>query len=194
MAISYSYKPGSNSRVAEYLRKNSRNIGMSVLALSLIFSFSVLSGRITGFVTYTADLESVLNETTKQLNTESRLRAECDSDLTRTASSLSECNGKLTSSQSYMVACEKDRDELKSYSDSLNSLFSSCDTERADVKIKYANETENYKQAVKNSVKAICCSFGDAQSGTVRLWEMENNRIVCTGNYTVNCTTGTTNY
>ncbi len=194
MPISYSYRPRSSSRVAEQLRKNSKSVGLSILAIALIFSFSILSGRITGFVTYASDLESTLNETAKQLDIESQLRATCDSALASTKSGLSLCNDKLYSSQGYLVTCEKDRDDLSSYSARLNEQFSSCDAQREELNAKYTNETENYKTIVRNSVKAICCSFGDLQIGNSRNWGITNNQIVCGGNYTVNCTTGSTNY
>lgn len=194
MAFKYSYKPRSKNRLFDFAGKNSRNVGLFLLAVALISSFSLLSDRITGYVTYTSDLESTLNETLQQLNIESRLKAECIANLDSTKSGLNLCNDKLTSSQSYLVTCEKDRGELKSYSDQLNSLFSACDVERADMKTKLANETENFKSIVRNSVKAICCSFGDALSGAVRRWGIENSQIVCSGNFSVNCTAGNTNY
>ncbi len=194
MAIKYSYKPRYKNRIVEFAGKNSRSIGLSLLAVALIFSFSLLSDRITGFVTYASDLESRLNETLQQLNAESRLRAECEAYLNSTKANLNTCSDKLTSSQSYLTTCEKERSDLKSYSNQLNSLFSSCDTERADFKSKYANETENYKKIVRSSVRAICCSFGDSATGTVRSWGIESNHIVCYGNFSVNCTNGNTNY
>jgi len=198
MAIKYNYKPRyknrSLGRVLELAKENSRTMGFLVLAIALIFSFSMLSNRITGYATYTSDLESSLNETLQQLNTESHLKAVCNANLDSTRADLTLCNDKLSSSQNYLVSCEKDRNDLKSYSDQLNSLFSFCDVERADLKTKYANETENYRVVVRNSVKAICCSFGDATTGTVRSWGIENNQIVCSGNFSVNCTNGDTNY
>lgn len=194
MAYKYSYRPRSKNRVLDFTGKNSRNIGLLLLSIGLIFSFSLLANRITGYVTYTSDLESTLNETVQQLNTESRLKAECTANLDSTKSSLGTCNDKLTSSQNYLVTCEKERGDLKSYSTQINSVYSICDSERSDLKIKYANETENYKSIVRNSVQAICCSFGDSSTGTIRSWGIQDNRIICSGNFTVNCTAGNTNY
>jgi len=196
MAVRYKYKPGNKSlsQVISFFANNKRNISLLLLSVVLIISFSFLSDRITGYVTYTSDLESVLNETIQQLNFESRAMAECDSNLDSTKTGLNICNDKLGSSQSYLTTCEKERGDLKSYSDNLNSVYAKCDSERTDLQSKYANSTESYKSVIRNSVRAICCSFGDTQSGAIRSWEILNNQIVCNGNYSVNCTSGATNY
>ena len=194
MGYKYSYSPPFRNKHLKFLKSNSRHILIIVISIVLIFSFSTISNRITGFVLYANDLEARLNETLKNVNTLSREKAECSAMLSDTGQNMDICNNKLTSSQSFLVTCEKERSELKSYSDQINSLFRICEVERKDLSEKLANETANYKEVVRSSVKAICCSFGDSSSGASRNWAIVSSQIVCSGNFTVNCTSGKTDF
>ncbi|MBI2076712.1 MAG: hypothetical protein HYT72_05695 [Candidatus Aenigmarchaeota archaeon] len=190
----YSYRPPFRNKQLKFLKANGRHMLIIVISITLIFTFSTIANRITGFVLYANDIEARLNETLKNVNMLSREKAECSAMLADTGQNMDICNNKLTSSQSFLVACEKERDDLKSYSDRINSLFRACDVERKDLSEKLANETSNYKEVVRSSVKAICCSFGDSVSGALRNWAILNSQIVCSGNFTVNCTSGKTDF
>ncbi len=192
--FSYSYRAPVRIKYLKSLKANSRHILIILVSVVLIFTFSTIASRITGFVLYSNDLELQLNETMKTLNILSREKAECSAALSTAGQNLDTCNSKLSSSNSFLVGCEKDLGDSRSYADNLNSLFSACDRERKDFSEKLVNKTSDYKEIVRNSVKAICCSFGDSAAGTARNWEITANQIVCSGNFTVNCTSGKTDF
>ena len=83
---------------------------------------------------------------------------------------------------------------MKAINSELDSQLSSCSAEREDLKAKYEGRADAFNNLVRNSVKAICCSFNDADAGITKNWGIVDNKIVCTGEYVVNCTTGATNY
>jgi len=53
-----------------------------------------------------------------------------------------------------------------------------------------ASKSDSFKATVGNSARDLCCSFADFQKGAVKNWGMDDNSIVCSGEFTINCATG----
>jgi septal ring factor EnvC (AmiA/AmiB activator) len=195
MAFQYRYKAFTiSNKLMGVLKRNSRATTIVSILIILTFSFYLITTGVTGYITYTENLEAKLNETEKDLEiTKSSMEA-CSNSLADTRGSLSSCNSDLSQSTAQLSTCEIQRNDLTAENSQLESDLSTCDAERADYINMYETRMEAFNNLVRNSVKAICCSFSDIDSGTTKDWGIEDNKIVCTGGYQVNCDTGETNY
>jgi ABC-type transport system involved in cytochrome bd biosynthesis fused ATPase/permease subunit len=161
-----------------------KNIVYTYIAVAVILTavvFYMVGSYFTGldFTKKISDLSAQLFEAqTELVNATEYLR------IAENKSSLQQ--SQLNSSQVGLQVCQNkaqilqnDISNLQNVSASLQSQLSTCDM----------NMTI-YQQVVQNSVRAVCCSFGDVVAGTVKNWQIFSNSIICSGNNTVNCGTG----
>ena len=191
--MGYSYSPGSGERM-HFFDKKGKHLAVAAAILLFIGTFYFVGNTLTGYITYSRNLEQELNETHNELiDLKSEYEA-CSTDLTDANSgiaslnsSLNSCSADMFSQKLAVTSCNTEKNSLIEEKKSLSSSLSSCRNEQT-------SSHESYRQLARNSVKAICCSFGDVQSSAIRNWNITNNSIVCTGNYTINCTSGESNY
>jgi len=178
--------------------KEKKVVVAAVLAVTIVLFYS-LSVTATGFIT-TYTIEKKLNEKEQELNktlvnleqaqkslsdaetgimNSNKEKEACQSSLSGTNQQLSDCNDSISSVNKALSEC--------------TSAKTLCEADIASYKLNYEAATADYNSLASSSAAAICCSFSDFQSGTIRQWSIESNKLVCnSGNYTVNCKTGET--
>ncbi len=171
MGANYEFNPAGRS----YDTKKIAVIGLAVLVLFVLYAVGSI---VTGYSIYSSDLEKRLNHTSEELRIISAAREECGAELDKKSSLYQECSNTLENTAANLQQCETVLNETKS-----------CDDVRSD----YSSLQDAYNNLVRNSVKALCCSFSDVEGGVVKNWHTENNKILCDGNFTVNCATGEIN-
>ncbi|HLD38989.1 MAG TPA: hypothetical protein VJB05_01605, partial [archaeon] len=129
----------------------------------------------------------LLNETKANLVILQAEKDVCLASLNYTDNDLKVCQGVLSSKATLLNTCDTEKTSLNNSLTNTVSSLNACKTEKDSA-------IQTSRQLVRNSVKAICCSYGDVQVGFVRNWDIFNDSITCTGIYTVNCGTGQTNY
>ena len=190
--MGYSYAPQSSGGLQ--LGKRGKHLAIAAVIILFVGTFYFVGNTMTGYVTYSESLEQQLNETHNKFLDMKAQYETCDaylgnanSNIASLNTSLNACSTDMFSQKLAVTSCNNEKERLGREKSDLSTSLSSCRSEQV-------SSTESYKQLARNSVKAICCSFGDVQSGSVRNWNITNNSIVCTGNYTINCTTGESNY
>ncbi|MFH0832555.1 MAG: hypothetical protein V1900_02450 [Candidatus Aenigmatarchaeota archaeon] len=174
---------------------NGKYVLILIICIFLIASFYFITNRATTFATYTEGIEAELNKSKNDLIAVRSSLGNCELTAMDINYSLRVCEDKMSRSEFYVAACEKRTAELQNYSTSLNELLAKCENESKGWKASYENETTIKNAVIKNSVKVMCCSIYDTSKGTVKNWDLINNTIECdSGEYTVNCATGETNY
>lgn len=195
MAFRYKYKAFDiRTRLMGNLRKNGKSITIVSILIVLTLSFYLITSSVTAYITYTENIEKVLNETKKELDVTKASMEECSKNLASTRDDLNSCNSNLDQSRSQLSTCENERNELRTRNSELESQLSACNTEKEDFKARYENRLSAFNNLVRSSVRALCCSFGDIVSEATKNWGIVDDKIVCTGNYHVNCSTGETDY
>ncbi len=194
--MGYSYSPTSRDEAARaFFGRRGKHLAIAAVIVFFIGVFFLIGNTVTTYATYNKALESQLNSTSQQLTeTQSGLEL-CELNLENSNSdraglnaSINKCTTDLFSSMLFLDNCNKEKEKLENTTRRLDSQLSSCNSDKIA-------SGEAYRQLARNSVKAICCSFGDVQSATTRNWNITiNNSIVCAGNYTINCTSGESNY
>jgi len=159
-----------------------------------ILSLYALGTTITGYFTYSGNIESELNKTQNELAIYKSVSEECTRILWMKEKNLSVCETSLGSASISLAKCNRLADNLINQSVLLNLSLSSCLSESSLLRNKFGNLNISYNTLVRNSVKAICCSFGDVQSSLIRNWNVTNDRIICTGSFSVNCSSGETTF
>lgn len=186
--MGYSYSPQSkDERARAFFDRRGKQLAVAAVIVFLVGAFYTTGNLITSYATYNKDLQEQLNSTQAALETEQQQKESCQALLESSNSDLNKCGNDLASTKGYLASCGADKDKLNSNIQNLSASLDTCKSEKESI-------NQSYKQLARNSVKAICCSFGDVQSAAIRNWNIINNSISCTGNYTVNCTDGETNY
>jgi len=195
MAFQYKYKAFAlRTRLTGALRRSSKSVTIVSILIVLILSFYLITSSVTAYITYTENIEKELNETSKELSITKASMEECSKNLVSTRDNLNSCNSNLEQSKSQLSTCENERSTLQTRKSELELQLSNCTAEREDLRARYENRLAAFNSVVKNSVRAICCSFGDVVSGAPKNWGIVDNKIVCTGSYNVNCSTGETDF
>ncbi len=167
-------------------------IGLAILIVVVVSLAGGMSGymvQTTGLMVQVGDLESQLENSKVQV--------------TKLTGDVNLCNNNLGQTEARVLACENDLANR-------NSDLSGCEIEKADVQQNLdlcvqekastsddlASANEDYKDIVKNSVRAKCCSVSDIIDGVTRKWSLSDNNIVCSdaGDYSVDCSSGETDY
>jgi hypothetical protein len=175
------YKFNAEGRKTDKLKSlwpKSERLGIAaVIIIAAILVVSIGGYYATGYVTY--------NENQKKV---------CENNLSVCATNLVTCNNDVVGIQNQLTTCHNDVTQANEKSTDLQTMLNNCTDEKGILSTQTAEAITGYKILAKSSVKPICCSYSDAQSGSVKNWGIMSNFIVCDGNYTINCTTGETNY
>lgn len=196
--FNYNYKPFSlRGRATKFISSNSKQLFIALVVVFFLSFSYLMTNALTGYITYQESLEDELNKTKNilaekenQLSSVTSANDACKTELQTKLSELGACNSKLSESESYLVSCETERDDLKEYSKEINSLLVTCEQERSDFSTKYNEISAEYSSLVKNTAADVCCRPGIENSN----WGIVYSRVVCYGDFTVDCTSGETNY
>ncbi|MBI4018241.1 MAG: hypothetical protein HY368_01390 [Candidatus Aenigmarchaeota archaeon] len=181
--MGYEFRPPGASSI------DLKKIGIGLVAVLFIFVLYSVGTVVTGYTSYSGKLEDELNSTKEDLRIISAAREECAQSLIDKSAAYSECSGKLQSSEQAADKCETDLSSLRASSE---SSLNECRTELNSLKTNQSSLSAGYKNLVKNSVKAICCTLSDVESASAKQWRIDSDKIFCSGNFTVNCATGET--
>jgi len=172
----YEYRTG----IKKLFEENHKAICVAVLAVLLgIVAFSANS-VITGFVTYNDELRGELNDYKSDFITMNQSYNEC-------INNINTCMNDLKTKCSTLQNCENEKIAAVNQTKIMENNLNNCKEQKDAIQ-------KNYTNILKDAVKAICCSVDDSINGAVKNWEIRDSKLVCTGNYTVNCTSGETNY
>jgi len=80
------------------------------------------------------------------------------------------------------------------YSAAIQEIMNECEAEKTTIQGDYNKLLEDLKDVIRDSVRSRCCSYDDVWSGVTKNWDIVDNEITCSGNYTVRCDTGETDY
>jgi uncharacterized phage infection (PIP) family protein YhgE len=138
-----------------------------------------LSSKINGLTKQIAEKKMELTNATESLQTAQNKSTSQQSQITSYITQLNLMQGKLQDCQNNTQILQSSISSLQNISSSLQGQLTNCN----------ANMT-TYQMVVQNSVRAVCCSFGDVQAGATKNWQIFSNNIICSGNNTVNCGTG----
>lgn len=171
--------------MSQFIINNSRKISLVILLLAVSFVIFRAGNSITTLATYEEGVEETVQRTNEAVDFVRQEREQCYQELENTEAGLEACDFSLEKAELGVSVCNtarKDAEEGRNV----------CEAEKESAETQLQQEQENYKQVVKNTVRAICCSFNDVQQGTTREWGLEENKIVCSGSFTVNCGSGET--
>ena len=186
--MGYSYSPHSTDEKArQFFSKRGKHLAIAIVIIFLLVVFYTTGLAMTTYATYSRNAEQQLNETKTNLAIVQAEKDVCLASLNATGNDLKRCESDLSLKTSLLNTCGIEKSSLNNNIVSTVSSLNTCKTEKDSA-------IQSSKQLVRNSVKAICCSYGDVQTGFVRNWNTVNDSITCTGSYTVNCSTGETNY
>ena len=180
------------------LSAKEKKIGLVAgIFIIVIFLYSLSIG-ITGFAT-TYSIEQKLSEKEQELNKTLENLAEAQKSLSDAEKNIINSNAQKEACQSSLTGTTQQLSDCKSSASSVNKALSdctavktSCEANTSYYKLNYETAKTDYNSLASSS-SVLCCSFSDFQSGTIKQWSIESNRIICaSGNYTVNCKTGET--
>jgi len=165
--------------------------GVALTALIFYFIGSSITG---GVVMKQVDLcqaqidewASKLANSTDALNA---CRAQGDAlsgQLNSTKAQLASSQLQTASRQQQLSSCQNNVDMLKSNVSVMQSYNAIMQGKLSDCQA----GLDSLNTTLRNSVAAVCCSYGDVQAATVKNWQVQDGRIVCSGSGTVNCATG----
>lgn len=186
--MGYSYSPyPKEQRVKSFFGKRGRRLAIAVVLVFLLVAFYSAGSALTSFATYSSDLKQQLDDTSVALAVVQGQMGQCENYLSDVRGDLKACRSGARTVEADLETCSATSRELNKTANELSFWLNTCRAE---------NEAamQSFKQLIRTSVKAICCSFGDVQDGTVRYWNIVNSTIVCSGGYMVNCSSGETNY
>ena len=186
--MGYNFSPTTkDERARSFLKGRGRQIGIAIVVLFLIGVFYFTGSTLNAYATYNKDLESDLASAQSNLVAAQSEIQTYKSSLETSSNQLQTCNNDLSLSEISLGTCTKEKSNLTDEVQVYKSAVATCES-------KIASSGDTFKQLARSSAKPICCSFGDMQNGAVRNWDVLNNSITCSGNYTVNCSSGETNY
>ena len=158
-------------------------IAAFVIVAVLLYSLSI---NITGFVTDAA-ADKQAEETKKQLG-------DAQMQMQSASSQLAACENNLSYINPLFAQCSLDMIQKEKSLEACNNDISSCENSLSAYTANYNAALSNYKSLAASSAASICCTFSDFQAGTIKSWQISDNKISCNaGNLTINCRTGESN-
>jgi hypothetical protein len=192
----YSYTaPGTANAIKSSWEKYGRSISIALVSIFTLFMFFNLSTNVTGFITYTESLQEELNETQIELAGAKASHQQCISSLDGRITELTECNSLLSGGESELAACKSEKTSLTIYTDELNEVLNVCTSERDIIQESLDTQETNYDELIRNSARPMCCSAFSILNGDSISWGLNDNKLKCgSGDFTVDCSTGETDY
>ena len=179
-----------NGRLSDGIKKllssRSKIIITAVIAVIFIFTVFFAASSLTAFVANTNGISLRMDEMENELNASIAARDICMANLGYKAQRLESCSNKYMATKSDFDSCKANEDALVKQNSKIQSELSGCNSELAKNEV----VVNSFKNIVRDSVKLICCVPGIKTSS----WSVDMDKIICTGNYTINCDSGETSY
>ena len=156
---------------------------LSVLILAVIFGYAFGNYLSSFSEAKVTQINSTLFSCKGNLGLVTQNLSDCSSSLTKTKGESETCSLNLNSLQTTFL-------QLQSNSTQLSNAFFNCQNQSATFSVLLDKRNQEYASVVKSYAKSFCCSLGDISNGNARNWTLFGSEIVCSGNSTINCTTG----
>ena len=161
-------------------REKRKNILFAFLGLFFIIILFVF---IRGRYQLTRTLISEINDFNIENNNLKLKILNLTSILNSTEIEVTEIKRELITFKGDLDFCKNQETQSSAQINQLGTDLSFCDSEKKD-----------FLNTIKNSVRAVCCSFNDIQEGKELNWSISGNQIICSGEFSVDCGNGKTNY
>ncbi|MBI4896622.1 MAG: hypothetical protein HY832_03695 [Candidatus Aenigmarchaeota archaeon] len=205
MAARYHYQPIRTEQEQRLQRLLSTNKKTVILAAAIVIALLVVyttSTTITGFATRIGTLEQQIKTTQDTLTKTALEKETCVSTVDqatkakdKAVADLAGCQTTMASSQSELSSCRDARKTLEENNRQLTSMSQTCQQERITYLQKLETEVTAKNSIIRNTIRAVCCSFSDIQTNMNKTWGLTNtNAVTCSGNHTVQCGTGETDF
>lgn len=134
-----------------------------------------LEGQVTSLQTQVQAAEDEVGQYVSELQAK-------ESEINSLKSQTSSLETTSSTLEDQIGTLQFDLDETSTELSTIQQSLNTCHSERGE-----------YVETIRNSVKAVCCSFSDVQQNTVKNWDINFNNIVCgSGSLEVECGTGVT--
>ena len=172
-----------NVKLKMFLIKYPLKFILSVVVLAVIFGYA--------FGIY---LSSFSEEKVTQINS---TLFSCKGNLALVNQNLSDCSSSLSKKKIERESCSLNLNslqttfsQLQSNSTQLSNALFNCQNQSSTFSVLLDKRNQEYASVVKSYAKSFCCSLGDISNGNARNWTLTGSEIVCSGNVTINCSTG----
>lgn len=184
----------SYERLRNFTIKNSKNLSIIILVIVLMIVSYSINSVITGYTVYSEELEKEVENYKEQYETANQNYEDCKNTVDEYKSEAEQCRDDIKTHEASLQECEKEKEIQAKYSTALQDIVNECESEKSSMQEDYDRLLENYKDVIRDSVTSRCCSYSDIRNDVTKNWDIIDNEIICSGNYTVNCGTGETNY
>ncbi|GEM_PF-3797746 len=167
----------------DFVVNHSKKISLLILFAGVVFSLFIVSKNVTGLTTGIEKTQENLGHAQDSINFLMQEREGCYGDLDYARNNFNSCQSSLGSASTNLNLCKSEKTELQ-------QSYNACIADKKNAQEQLSSKTTDYDELAKNSVRGLCCSYSDFQSGSMKNWAIVNNSISCSGNYTVNCTSG----
>ncbi len=172
-------------------------IGGATILVVLVIVF-IVGGDLTGFsVANIGGAQEEINGLRVLLNSSNDRVEEVEGELTAKQEELLVKIEELNQVESELTAKENELDEAESkiatYEDGGVENSEKVD-QLEEEKENLEEEKEEIYDALKNSVRTICCSFDDIKSNRAQSWDIDNDIIICEGGFEISCGSGNTDF
>jgi septal ring factor EnvC (AmiA/AmiB activator) len=184
----------THEKFSDFLKYNQKEARIAVISLIIILAIYFVGSNVSGLVTYRENLVMQLNKTQEDLFKMIAERDSLQNDLQMRAQELGICSATLKENEQNIIKCEAEKNDIKKSSESTSQQFAACQNERTNFETLYNERAQTYRSLVLNTAR-MCCSSYDVHNEIVQFWNVTNNSIACySGSYTLNCSSGQTNY
>ncbi|MBI2971568.1 MAG: hypothetical protein HYY37_04100 [Candidatus Aenigmarchaeota archaeon] len=175
---------------------------LAVVAASLYLLYTS-AASITGFQLRASALEASLNETKGEFHRIAEEKSQCEGFLGTMNRSLAhyetgaallggalgECRNRTTALDKELVVCTAATATAQDESKASHAALGACETANANLSERMQASGIYHLKIIKGAVRSVCCRPGIAAV----TWDI-GSEIICSGPYSMNCTSGETNY
>jgi peptidoglycan hydrolase CwlO-like protein len=111
-------------------------------------------------------------------------------DLKQCTDSMNQCSDQISSAQNALAGRDSQLAELRGQVSDINESLSSCQSEIAASNRTIQLLRNDLQSVVVNAARDVCCRPGINATS----FGLSSGRIVCSGNYTIDCVTGQSDY
>ena len=152
-------------------------------AFLVLFFIIILFVFIKGRYQITGSLINEINDFNIENNNLKLEILNLTSILNSTEIEVIEIKEELSTFKGDLDSCKNRESQSLTQINQLGTDLSSCNSEKKD-----------FLNTVKKSVRAVCCSFNEIQEGKELNWSISGNEIICSGEFSVDCGNGNTDY
>lgn len=167
----------------DFVVNHSKKISLFILFAGVVFSLFIVSRNVTGLTTGIEKTQENLGRAQDSINFLMQEREGCYGDLDYARNNFNNCQSSLGSASTSLNLCKGEKTELQ-------QSYNTCTADKKTAQEQLSLKTSDYDDLARNYALDFCCSISDVNSGNVKNWAIINNSISCSGNFTINCTSG----